>query len=132
MRSKTWILALVLPAIAISATAQRPPSPSEIARAVKNGKAVVVEHLKDPGSARFRNLFVASEQATDTDGKDLGPILMLCGEVNAKNSYGGYEGFKRFGASVVPFFDSSIESEHYAFEQVVWNKACANKVRDVK
>ena len=34
--------------------------------------------LKDPNSAQFQN------------------IKGICGEVNAKNSYGGYTGFKRF------------------------------------
>ncbi|MDC5446163.1 hypothetical protein ACT4Y9_18345 [Acinetobacter baumannii] len=45
-----------------------------------NGKVekIVSEQLKDPESAEFRN------------------VKGVCGEVNAKNSYGGYTGFKRF------------------------------------
>lgn len=39
---------------------------------------VVKESLKDPESAEFRNM----------NG--------VCGEVNAKNSFGGYTGFKKF------------------------------------
>lgn len=38
--------------------------------------------LKDPESAKFRNEFLMRDA--------------LCGEVNAKNSMGGYTGFKRF------------------------------------
>jgi hypothetical protein len=38
----------------------------------------VADTLKDPDSARFRNQ------------------KSVCGEVNAKNSYGGYVGFRRF------------------------------------
>ena len=45
-------------------------------------KRVVSNELKDPESAQFRNLRI--------NGVD------LCGEVNAKNSFGGYTGFKRF------------------------------------
>jgi len=39
--------------------------------------------LKDPTSAEFRNVFVSSSYA-------------VCGEVNAKNSFGGYSGYVRF------------------------------------
>lgn len=45
-------------------------------------KEVVSRELKDPASAEFRDVKVA------------GPAV--CGQVNAKNSYGGYEGFRRF------------------------------------
>lgn len=47
--------------------------------------------LKDPDAAQFRNLFVA-EYTTKYGTK----ITILCGEVNAKNSYGGYVGFRSF------------------------------------
>lgn len=50
----------------------------------QRGKEVVLANLKDPGSAEFRNV------RPTADG------LYLCGEVNAKNSYGGYVGFKKF------------------------------------
>lgn len=39
---------------------------------------VVKQQLKDPDSAQFKN------------------VKNKCGEVNAKNTYGGYTGFKRF------------------------------------
>lgn len=41
-------------------------------------ESIVKSVLKDPESAQFQNI----------DG--------VCGEVNAKNSYGGYTGFKKF------------------------------------
>ncbi|WP_430434281.1 hypothetical protein [Methyloversatilis sp.] len=44
----------------------------------------VIQPLKDPQSAQFRSEHL---------GKHPG---YLCGEVNAKNSMGGYVGFKRF------------------------------------
>ena len=53
--------------------------------------------LKDPDSAKFQNLRIA-----DFDGGKV-----VCGEINAKNSYGGYVGYKRFvaGTSVATISD---------------------------
>jgi hypothetical protein len=61
-----------------------------------NGEAGVIDvatkslarSLKDPDSARFQNVRLAESSF----GK------VVCGEANAKNSYGGYTGFKRFVA----------------------------------
>jgi hypothetical protein len=44
--------------------------------------------LKDPASAQFRA--VAATQSNDKEG------WRVCGEVNARNSYGGYTGFRKF------------------------------------
>ncbi len=44
----------------------------------------VKEQLKDPDSAKFKNVKVSSASG------------YVCGEVNAKNSYGGYTGFTKF------------------------------------
>ena len=43
--------------------------------------------LKDPASAQWRNEVLSADRKT------------LCGEINAKNSLGGYAGFKRFIAN---------------------------------
>jgi len=48
----------------------------------QNAKALVLASLKDPASAQFRNL------RKNFNG--------VCGEVNAKNAFGGYTGFKTF------------------------------------
>lgn len=42
--------------------------------------------MKDPGSAEFCNTFVSNAIGA--------PVV--CSEVNAKNSFGGYTGFQRF------------------------------------
>lgn len=47
----------------------------------------VAATLKDPSSAQFRNINLVERTTT------------LCGEVNAKNSFGGYVGFRPFVAS---------------------------------
>lgn len=67
----------------------------------------VSKNLKDPGSAEFRNQ------------------SRLCGEVNAKNSFGGYTGFRRFMAAnenmVVFEGDGRMEPEEF---NLAWRKAC--------
>lgn len=57
--------------------------------AIESAQESVRRSLKDPTSAQFRNVRLISWSS----GK------VICGEVNAKNSYGGYVGFKRFVAS---------------------------------
>nr|WP_295111768.1 hypothetical protein [uncultured Caulobacter sp.] len=49
---------------------------------IGDAKKLVAHDLKDPSSAQFRDV-KASSQA-------------VCGEVNAKNSYGAYTGFRHF------------------------------------
>lgn len=58
-------------------------APEEQAAADKL-KAQVAATMKDPESVRFASLKVH--------------LAQLCGEVNAKNSFGGYEGAERFSA----------------------------------
>lgn len=53
---------------------------------VNSSKQLIAQNLKDPDSAKFTNLvLVQNDQAK-----------LLCGSVNAKNSYGGYVGAKKF------------------------------------
>lgn len=50
---------------------------------IPKAREVFVSQVRDPSSAQFRN-----EKLTSRG--------WLCGEVNIKNGYGGYEGFKRY------------------------------------
>lgn len=50
-------------------------------------KGQVVENFKDPGSAQFRRIVTYRVANGDT---------ATCGEVNGKNSFGAYVGFKQF------------------------------------
>ena len=50
---------------------------------VKKAKDEVAYNLNDPSSVQWRNV----EKVNDS---------LICGEYNAKNSYGAYSGFKRF------------------------------------
>jgi hypothetical protein len=57
---------------------------------IESIKAGVAKDLKDPESARFGDSF----RAVESSG-----AIIVCGYVNAKNSYGGYIGEKPFIAS---------------------------------
>lgn len=54
-----------------------------------SAKKAIAEQLKDPDSAQFKNLRVVQFASG----------ALVCGEVNAKNSFGGYSGFQRFIAN---------------------------------
>lgn len=79
------IVAAVLASIACSALAAD-PTHETFANAARK---YVARGFKDPSSAQYRDQFIAK-----TSGG-----VVLCGEVNAKNSYGGYVGFRRFYAT---------------------------------
>ncbi len=53
---------------------------------IELAKQIAVHDLKDPDSAQFRDLVARNT------GKD----YAVCGEINAKNSYGGYVGYRQF------------------------------------
>jgi hypothetical protein len=52
------------------------------------GEQFVSPHLKDPASAHYRNITYRTRNS----------LPVLCGEVNARNSFGGYTGFEYFVA----------------------------------
>lgn len=58
-------------------------------QAIIEAQKVVADKLKDPEAARFRNVVVRNY----LEGK------IICGEVNGKNSYGAYVGYRTFAAS---------------------------------
>lgn len=62
-------------------------------------QSAVADTLRDPESARFRNVRVVRK----ADGSDA-----LCGELNAKNVYGGYVGYAPFYAPMVTAKDKAI------------------------
>ena len=53
---------------------------------VSKSKQLITQNLKDPDSAKFTNMVIAQGQGQK----------LLCGSINAKNSYGGYVGAKKF------------------------------------
>jgi hypothetical protein len=63
---------------------------------VKKLQVAIVEKLKDPDSAKFRNIRLVDGRDAKTPGEGI-----YCGEVNAKNEFGGYVGFMPFIAAIV-------------------------------
>lgn len=91
-----------------------------IATAKKN----IVADFKDPAGAQFRNLFISAS----------GSMPVLCGEVNGKNSYGAYVGFRSFFATSEPML-KQITSDRVADRHVYDSmapKMCGNRVADVE
>lgn len=79
---------------------------------VANGREAVEYKLKDARSAEFRNLYFSNK----------GGVPVSCGEVNSKNSFGGYVGFQRFisgGSS-----DTTFLEEEVAEFPTLWNRLC--------
>ncbi|MBP5790611.1 MAG: hypothetical protein J6W29_10330 [Neisseriaceae bacterium] len=71
----------------------------------------VKSNLKDPSSAQFRNQ------------------VEFCGEVNAKNAFGGYTGFKKFIAIATKekqvVFEDTFDDPNIFVE--LWNGVCVKK-----
>lgn len=80
---------------------------------VERAKDAVRKRLKDPASAEFRGVRYH-------EGKE--GLPMVCGEVNAKNAFGGRAGFEHFvstGAEDKTFFESDVSD----FANL-WNRFC--------
>ena len=59
-----------------------------VTKFVKVGTSAVADDLKDPDSAKFTDLYIATNKKNGE--------RTLCGRVNAKNSFGGYTGSEFF------------------------------------
>lgn len=58
-------------------------------------KKTIKENLKDPDSALFKNISEPFQMWQKT--VDIHHYWLICGDVNSKNSFGGYTGFKTMG-----------------------------------
>lgn len=100
-------------------TAPRKPfksNPKEAKAALASGKASIRAGLKDPLSAQFRGVFVKRD-------------LYVCGEVNAKNSYGGYVGYQRFIALAgIPSLDRLDDGSQDFLRQ--WAQSCSDLTKE--
>lgn len=74
--------------------------------------------LKDAGSAEYKN------QMIYPDAKHQG-MFFMCGEVNAKNSFGAYTGFKRF---VVSNKGGPLIDDGHSMFEFMWKQKCKEKV----
>ncbi len=74
---------LAMIAATLAASAQAATLTADQQTVVDKAKALLTRDFKDPLSAQWRGLFLRGDKT-------------LCGEVNAKNSFGAYVGFHRF------------------------------------
>lgn len=87
---------------------------------INEAKKGIKYQLKDPTSVLFRDVRVVK----NTEGKKT-----VCGEVNAKNIYGGYVGFKSFyGSSII---DSDNEIMHKIQTNSYNQAGCAGQVAEL-
>ena len=88
---------------------------------MERDKSTIERMLKDADSAKFEDVFISF----------ISDSPVTCGKVNAKNSFGGYTGFKEFiaaksaGISVVRGDGQMIDSEFVK----TWNLACKDPIR---
>lgn len=85
------------------------------AEAIERGQEEVRSRLRDPGSAQFQNVRIGSLRSVEG-----GLIRSVCGEVNAKNGFGGYVGFRPF-ATVVERRQSPSEAARGS-EYIAWSE----------
>lgn len=89
---------------------------------VKAGKRVISHNLKDPDSAKFRGLFLSNKN-----------LPTLCGEMNAKNSYGGYVGYRKFFYNRVSSYvdDGKELGDGYMYRRLA-PSYCSEKFADIE
>lgn len=80
---------------------------------MQRGMEAVKSKLKDPRSAEFRGVYFHR----GTDG-----VPMTCGEVNAKNSFGGRSGFQRFISAGEPSL-TFLQEDVVDFD-TAWTRFC--------
>lgn len=91
---------------------------------VARAKDAITRNFKDPATAQWRNVFISHP---------VGGAPALCGEVNARNGFGAYTGFRSFY-----FYDDWVEAlpkvaenpEDSFFEKMK-SISCADKVEEV-
>jgi len=83
-------------------------------------KEALTRSFKDPGAVQFRGLFISGKA-----------MPVLCGEVNGKNSYGAFVGFRRFYATGEAML-TEVEParDTFVFERM-WPTMCGEKVADI-
>jgi hypothetical protein len=101
----------------VSSEPAPPAEPAELSEEdTAYAQDMISERLKDPESARFRRMYIVGLG---------GSVSTICGEVNAKNSYGGYTGYKPFlvvtGIDRAYFWDS-IDDD--SFENTMIRSMC--------
>ena len=99
-----------------------PPAPiGKYADFVVKAKGNITSSLRDPSSVQWRGLFVSGSK-----------MPALCGEMNGKNAYGAYIGFRRFYATTEKLL-TEIENprDNFVFNGM-WPKVCNEETEKVE
>lgn len=120
------VIFLALALAGFSAHSDTKPSSKEIAGFTRKAKALLVANFKDPNSVQYRNLFVSMS----TLGMPGNELPFLCGEVNAKNSYGAYIGFRLFYADDKLL--TGVKNDDIPSFDMKRGNFCSDKVADAK
>jgi hypothetical protein len=115
---KTAIAALVIAACTSPALAQK----GKDAQLISEAKRSVADLFKDPDSVRFCDIGIYQRYNSDQ--------RFLCGEVNAKNSYGAYVGYKTFYATKGDVYVISDEDDR--MDWINYREYCHKKISSVK
>jgi hypothetical protein len=89
---------------------------------VERYKDLLARKMKDPSSVQFRDVYVPEKSESG--------LPAICGEYNAKNSYGAYVGFQRFAVrrlasgEITPLMVSTNDPTISAMVFNVWRKSC--------
>ena len=86
-------------------------TPQKSAAGIDAAKARIVSMLKDPDSAKFKDVAVSVSSGA------------VCGRVNAKNSHGGYVGFRRFIVSPEVI---KLEGDESVPMDYRWDELCSD------
>jgi hypothetical protein len=101
--------------------AQSPAPSSQYTDFIAKAKANITSSMRDPSSVQWKGLFISKSGAQS-----------LCGEINGKNAYGAYVGFRRFYATTEKLL-SEIESEKDGFVfNKMWPKLCGEELVKVE
>ena len=105
--------------VATTSTSVQPfqPSASDLAQATE----LIAQKLKDPGSLQTRN--IRGYRAATGD-------RIICGEYNARNSFGGYSGFTGFYVRLTPQNTAKVvlSETDFALAEIGCNQAAAGSI----
>jgi len=78
-------------------------------KAIDLAKTEISHDLKDPASTQFRD--ISTKKVGEKE--DGSVVMLICGEVNSKNSFGAYSGFSQFVVALTMkskgLFSSGVE-----------------------
>ena len=86
------LIALASPSVTLAQQSIFTPSQRAEGEAdIQKAAILLANSMRDPASATFRSVFIQKRINPKT-----GEHVALCGEVNARNAYGGLTGFQKF------------------------------------